>query len=62
MIIVFHVMQNQIFVNNVKMDILEQLPQDVIDFYKDKGIYEQITSTDCKEKTFVLVDEILKKI
>ena len=38
-----------------------KLPQEVIDFYKEKGIYEQITSTDKKEKTFALVDEILKK-
>ncbi len=40
----------------------QKLPQDVIDFYKQKGIYEQITSTDTKEKTFILLDEILKKI
>lgn len=40
----------------------QKLPQDVIDFYKSKGIYEQITSTDAKEKTFVLVDKILQNI
>ncbi|MBR1984481.1 MAG: adenylate kinase [Clostridia bacterium] len=40
----------------------QKLPQDVIDFYKAKGIYEQITSTDTKEETFKLVDEILKKL
>ena len=40
----------------------QKLPQDVIDFYKNKGIYEQITSTDTKEGTFKLVDEILKKL
>ncbi len=40
----------------------QKLPQDVIDFYKQKGIYEQIASTDTKEKTFELLDEILKKI
>ena len=42
--------------------IKQKLPQEVIDFYKEKGIYEQITSTDKKEKTFALVDEILKNI
>ena len=40
----------------------QKLPQDVIDFYKQKGIYEQIISTDTKEETFKLIDEILKKI
>ena len=40
----------------------QKLPQEVIDFYKNKGIYEQVTSTDNKEKTFKLVDEILKKL
>lgn len=40
----------------------QKLPQDVIDFYKQKGIYEQITSTNTKEETFKLLDEILKKI
>lgn len=40
----------------------QKLPQDVIDFYKQKGIYEQISSTDTKEETFKLLDEILKKI
>lgn len=42
--------------------IKQKLPQEVIDFYKEKGIYEQITSTDKKEKTFALVDKILKNI
>ena len=42
--------------------VKQKLPQDVIDFYKDKGIYEQITSTDKKEKTFELVDAIIKEI
>jgi len=47
----------------VKMRLEKQkTPQDVIDFYKEKGVYEQITSTDTKEKTFALVDEILKKL
>ena len=40
----------------------QKLPQDVIDFYKAKGIYEQITSTDTKEETFKLVDVILKTL
>ena len=40
----------------------QKLPQDVIDFYKEKGIYEQITSTDTKEETFKLVDAILKTL
>ena len=43
-------------------DEKQKLPQEVIDFYQNKGIYEQITSTDKKEKTFALVDEILKNI
>jgi len=42
--------------------VKQKLPQDVIDFYKNKGIYEQITSTDKKENTFKLVDAILKDI
>ncbi len=42
--------------------IKQKLPQEVIDFYVNMGVYEQITSTDKKEKTFVLVDEILKTI
>ena len=42
--------------------VKQKLPQEVIDFYKDKGIYEQITSTNNKEDTFKLVDEILKKL
>lgn len=40
----------------------QKLPQDVIDFYKQKGIYEQISSTDTKEETFKLIDAILQKI
>ena len=42
--------------------IKQKLPQEVIDFYVNMGVYEQITSTDKKEKTFVLVDDILKTI
>lgn len=40
----------------------QKLPQEVIDFYKEKGIYEQITSTNQKEKTFKLVDNVLKTL
>ena len=40
----------------------QKLPQEVIDFYKEKGIYEQVISTDTKEETFKLVDEILKTL
>ena len=40
----------------------QKLPQDVIDFYKQKGIYEQISSTDTKEETFKMIDAILQKI
>ena len=40
----------------------QKLPQEVIDFYKEKGIYEQITSTNEKQKTFKLVDNVLKTL
>jgi len=40
----------------------QKLPQNVIDFYKNKGIYEQVNSTDEKHKTFKLVDEVLKTL
>lgn len=40
----------------------QKLPQEVIDFYKEKGIYEQVISTDTKEETFKLVDKILKTL
>ena len=40
----------------------QKLPQEVIDFYKAKGIYEQVISTDEKHKTFKLVDAILKTL
>lgn len=42
--------------------VKQKLPQNVIDFYKEQGIYEQITSTDSKEETFKIVDKILKNI
>ena len=40
----------------------QKLPQEVVDFYKSKGIYEQVSSTDDKHKTFKLVDNILKTL
>ena len=42
--------------------IKQKLPQDVIDFYKDLGLFEKINSTDSMEKTFKLVDNILSGI
>ena len=40
----------------------QKLPQEVVDFYKAKGIYEQVNSTEDKHKTFKLVDEVLKTL
>ena len=42
--------------------VKQKLPQDVVDFYKGKGIFERVQSTDSKEKTFKNVDKILSKI
>ena len=40
----------------------QKLPQSVVDFYKNKGIYEQVNSTEDKHKTFKLVDNVLKTL
>ena len=40
----------------------QKLPQEVVEFYKAKGIYEQVNSTEDKHKTFKLVDEVLKTL
>lgn len=42
--------------------IKQKLPQDVIDFYKDLGLFEKINSTNSMEETFKLVDDILNEI
>jgi len=47
----------------IKVRLVKQkLPQDVIDFYLSKGIYEKVDSANTKEETFEMVDDILKKI
>ncbi len=42
--------------------IKQKLPQDVVDFYKDLGLFEKINSTNSMEETFKLVDSILSGI
>ncbi len=47
----------------IRQRLLKQkLPQDVIDFYVSKGIFEKVNSFETKEKTFEEVDKILQKI
>lgn len=47
----------------IRQRLLKQkLPQDVIDFYVSKGIFEKVDSFETKEKTFEEVDKILQKI
>lgn len=38
----------------------QKLPENVVDFYKEQGIYEQVDACDTKEKTFEKVDAILQ--
>ena len=40
----------------------QKLPQEVIDFYVNMGVFEKVEATDTKEKTFEKVDKILKDI
>ena len=40
----------------------QKLPQNVIDFYRDKGIFERVEADETKDKTFVKVDKILSKL
>lgn len=40
----------------------QKLPQEVIDFYVNMGVFEKVEATDTKEKTFEKVDKILKGI
>lgn len=38
----------------------QKLPQEVIDFYVNMGVFEKVEASDTKEKTFEKVDKILK--
>ena len=40
----------------------QKLPQEVIDFYVNMGVFKKVEATDTKEKTFEKVDKILKGI
>lgn len=40
----------------------QKLPQEVIDFYVNMGVFEKVEASDTKEKTFEKVDKILKGI
>ena len=40
----------------------QAVPQDVVEFYKNKSLLSVVNATDTKEKTFELVDSILKTI
>jgi len=40
----------------------QAVPQDVVEFYKNKNVFSSINATDEIEKTYKLVDEVLKTI
>ena len=40
----------------------QKLPQEVIDYYVNMGVFEKVEASDTKEKTFEKVDKILKGI
>ncbi len=40
----------------------QKLPQDVIDFYVEKGLFVKINSLSTKQETFIEVDKILKSL
>ena len=40
----------------------QAVPQDVVEFYKNKNVFSAINATDEIEKTYKLVDEVLKTI
>ncbi len=40
----------------------QAVPQDVVEFYKNKSLLSIVNASDTKERTFELVDEILKTI
>ena len=40
----------------------QAVPQDVVEFYKNKNVFSSIHATDEIEKTYKLVDEVLKTI
>ena len=46
----------------IKMRLVKQaVPQDVIEFYKQKGVFSKIDATDVIEDTFALVKSVLDK-
>ena len=46
----------------IKMRLVKQaVPQDVIEFYKEKGVFSKINATDVIEDTFALVKSVLDK-
>ena len=46
----------------IKMRLVKQaVPQDVIEFYKEKGVFSKIDATDVIEDTFALVKSVLDK-
>lgn len=42
--------------------IKQKLPQEVLEFYKDKNVYAEVNSAHRKEDVFERIDEILKKL